>query len=51
MNKQDLINQFRKIGITEGTALEVHSSLSSFGSIDKKAIKYYNIYNKLLNSR
>lgn len=34
MNKQDLINEFRKIGITEGTALEVHSSLSSFGYVE-----------------
>lgn len=34
MNKHDLITEFRNIGITEGTALEVHSSLSSFGYVE-----------------
>lgn len=34
MNKSDLITEFRNIGITEGTELEVHSSLSSFGYVE-----------------
>ena len=34
MNKQDLINAFQKIGVEKGMALEVHSSLSSFGYVE-----------------
>lgn len=34
MNKTDLVNEFRNIGITEGMELEVHSSLSSFGYVE-----------------
>ncbi|MGN1416551.1 MAG: AAC(3) family N-acetyltransferase [Oscillospiraceae bacterium] len=34
MNRSDLITEFRNIGITEGTELEVHSSLSSFGYVE-----------------
>ena len=34
MNKQDLIKAFRGIGIEKGMALEVHSSLSSFGHVE-----------------
>ena len=34
MDKQDLIKAFRKIGIEKGMALEVHSSLSSFGHVE-----------------
>ena len=34
MNKDDLINAFRAIGLREGMTLEVHSSLSSFGQVE-----------------
>lgn len=34
MNKNELIGEFKRIGITEGMELEVHSSLSSFGYIE-----------------
>ena len=34
MNKKDLTSAFRKIGITRGVTLEVHSSLSSFGYVE-----------------
>lgn len=34
MNKNELIGEFKRIGITEGMKLEVHSSLSSFGYIE-----------------
>ena len=34
MNKYELINEFKKIGITQGMELEVHSSLSSFGYVE-----------------
>ncbi|MGN0620243.1 MAG: AAC(3) family N-acetyltransferase [Porcipelethomonas sp.] len=34
MNKNDLIAEFKNIGITEGMTLEVHSSLSSFGYVE-----------------
>lgn len=34
LTETDLIKAFRDIGITDGTALEVHSSLSSFGYVE-----------------
>lgn len=34
MNKNELISEFKRIGITEGMELEVHSSLSSFGYVE-----------------
>ncbi|MGN1119007.1 MAG: AAC(3) family N-acetyltransferase [Oscillospiraceae bacterium] len=34
MDRYDLVREFRRIGITEGMTLEVHSSLSSFGHIE-----------------
>lgn len=34
MNKNELIGEFKRIGITEGMELEVHSSLSSFGYVE-----------------
>ena len=34
MQKAELMREFKKIGISEGMALEVHSSLSSFGYIE-----------------
>lgn len=34
LSKKDLTNAFREIGIKNGTVLEVHSSLSSFGMVD-----------------
>lgn len=34
MNKSELTAAFRSIGISQGTELEVHSSLSSFGHVD-----------------
>lgn len=34
MNRQELISEFRNIGIVEGMELEVHSSLSSFGYVE-----------------
>lgn len=34
MNKKQLINEFKNIGIKKGDILEVHSSLSSFGYIE-----------------
>ncbi len=34
MNKKQLVNEFKKIGINKGDILEVHSSLSSFGYIE-----------------
>lgn len=33
LTKQDLVDNFRRIGITDGTILEVHSSLSSLGFV------------------
>lgn len=34
LNQTDLINAFKKIGIKDGSVLEVHSSLSSFGYVE-----------------
>ena len=34
MNKADLVNWFRILGVRPGMALEVHSSLSSFGYVE-----------------
>lgn len=34
MNKNDLITEFKNIGITKGMMLEVHSSLSSFEYVE-----------------
>ena len=34
MNKNELIGEFKRIGITKGMDLEVHSSLSSFGYVE-----------------
>ena len=34
MNRQELVDGFRNIGIAEGMELEVHSSLSSFGYVE-----------------
>lgn len=34
LTETDLIKAFRDIGITDGTTLEVHSSLSSFGYVE-----------------
>ncbi|MGN1423020.1 MAG: AAC(3) family N-acetyltransferase [Oscillospiraceae bacterium] len=34
MDKKELVTEFKKIGITEGMTLEVHSSLSSFGHVE-----------------
>ena len=34
MNRSELTAAFRSIGISQGTELEVHSSLSSFGHVD-----------------
>lgn len=34
MDKNELVCEFRKLGITEGMELEVHSSLSSFGYVE-----------------
>lgn len=33
MEKRDLVREFKRIGIHEGMALEVHSSLGSFGCL------------------
>jgi aminoglycoside N3'-acetyltransferase len=34
MDKKALVNGFRKLGVQSGMALEVHSSLSSFGYVE-----------------
>lgn len=34
MEKRDLVREFKRIGIHEGMALEVHSSLGSFGYVE-----------------
>lgn len=34
MKKNDLVKEFKNIGINEGMELEVHSSLSSFGYVE-----------------
>lgn len=34
MNKSELVNEFKRIGLAEGMELEVHSSLSSFGYVE-----------------
>ncbi|WP_167955663.1 AAC(3) family N-acetyltransferase [Anaerosporobacter faecicola] len=34
MNKEYIVTELKKLGVTEGMALEVHSSLSSFGYVE-----------------
>ena len=38
VNKEDLLEGFRKLGIMPGTVLDVHSSLSSFGYVEGGAL-------------
>lgn len=38
ISKQDIISEFKKIGVKPGMELEVHSSLKSFGYVDGGAI-------------
>lgn len=42
VNKKDLLEGFRKLGIMPGIVLEVHSSLSSFGYVEGGALTVIN---------